>query len=245
MGGKTALITGGSRGIGKAIAECFARHHIQMGIVYRTHKKLAECCAGELEKLGGNARAYQCDLRNLDAIDTLVENVIKDFTTIDILVNNAGVTKFTPFLEISSEEWKELLMVNLESAFYLSQQCAKQMLKKKWGRIINIGSLGGERLISGVAAHYAASKAGLSGLTRVMAKELGRYNILVNCVAPGLIETDLTDALPIQRYKAFQKNHPLKRMGTPEEVAALVGFLASEQASYITGETFLVSGGLM
>ncbi len=245
MTNKIALITGGSRGIGKAIAISLAKEGINIGLIYRQRADEANNALKELQNLGVRAFAYQCDVRNLQEIDNAFQQCINDLGGIDILVNNAGVTQKKPFLEMDVESWEDVMNTNLRSAFYLSQQCARIMKQKKWGRIINIGSIGGERLISGVSAHYAASKAGLSGLTRIMAKELGRYNILANCLSPGLIETELSDYMNSIELKEFKKIHPLKRMGTVQEVANMVAFLASEKSSYITGETIIVCGGLI
>lgn len=241
---RKALITGGSRGIGLATALALAGQGIDTGIFYNTSASEARDAVHRMESIGISAKAYKCNLSNLDEIDYSFNQFIEDFGDVDILINNAGFTRITPFLEIEKEDWEELLNTNLRSAFYLSQKCVRIMLRKKFGRIINVGSLGGERLIPGVSAHYAASKAGLSGLTRVMAKELARYNILVNCVAPGLIETDLTDYMSTRNREMFERFHPLKRMGTPEEVADLIDFLVSDKCGYITGETIIVGGGL-
>lgn len=242
---KKALVTGGNRGIGAAIVHAFLSKGIDVGIFYYKGEDAAQNLINEARKNNANVKAYKCDLTNIEDIDNAFDLFIRDFGDVDILINNAGTTKATPLLEIKIEEWEELMNLNLRSSFYLSQKSSKYMMNSRWGRIINIGSIGGERLIPGVSAHYAASKAGLSGLTRVMAKELARYNILVNCVAPGLINTALSNYMKIQKLEMFKKIHPLKRMGTTKEVADTVQFLVSNESSYITGETIVVGGGLI
>jgi 3-oxoacyl-[acyl-carrier protein] reductase len=244
MSKKTVLITGGSRGIGREIARNFAGPDVNIAITYYRNQEAAQSVIDELRQSGAEAQAFYCDLVKLESVDAAYQQIIATFEAVDILVNNAGATKITPFLEITLEEWEELINLNLRSSFFFAQKCAKSMRDNGWGRIINIGSLGGERLVPGISAHYAAGKAGLSGLTRVIAKELARYNILVNCVAPGLIETDLSGYMNSRNLAKFKEFHPLKRMGSTREVSEMVVFLASEKASYITGETFLISGGL-
>ena len=242
---KTALITGGAHGIGKSIVEMFAQQGVNVLYTYHKSAQRADVLADTLEKTGVIHKGYQCDLEQESYLAKLCTAITNDGFTVDILVNNAGITQSKPFWEITLEDWDFLFNVNLRSAFYLSRHLVIPMMERRWGRILFIGSVGGERMLPGVAAHYAASKAGLSGLTRSMAKELARYNILVNCVAPGLIETEMSGYTGYANHQVFRSVHPMKRMGKPGEVAELVAFLASDKAQYITGETFMVTGGLV
>jgi 3-oxoacyl-[acyl-carrier protein] reductase len=242
---KMALVTGGSRGIGRAIAVQLASEGADVAFCYHRDDKSAEETRQAIEATGRRAFALKADLKTSEGADYVVNEAIAAFGRVDILVNNTGTTQTKLFLETTDDDFDMILATNLRSAFMVSRRAAMDMRKRRWGRIIHIGSIGGQRLVGGITAHYAASKAGMAGMTLAMAKELARYNILVNTVAPGLIETDLAQAFMTEKMMAdFNTFHPLRRMGTPDEVASLVAWLASERASYMTGETLILSGGL-
>jgi 3-oxoacyl-[acyl-carrier protein] reductase len=243
--GKVALVTGASRGIGRAIAVHLAAEGADIAFAYHRDEEAAKETTRLIEARGRQVIALRADLKTSAGADTVVDGALAAFGRIDVLVNNTGTTQTKLFLETTDEDFDLILATNLRSAFMVSRRVAHDMRKRKWGRIIHIGSIGGQRLVGGITAHYAASKAGLAGMTLAMAKELARYNILVNTVAPGLIETDLANAFMTERMmEDFNSFHPLKRMGTPTEVASLVAWLASENSSYMTGETLVLSGGL-
>lgn len=245
LNGKVALVTGASRGIGRAIAVQLAKEGADIAFCFHRAEDAARKTAELIAQTGRRCWYTQADLTQGTDASRLVDGTVEALGRLDILVNNTGTTQAKLFLETTDEDWDHLMDTNLKSAFMVSRRAAKVMRRNKWGRIIHIGSVGGERLLAGVAAHYAASKAGLSGLTLGMAKELARYNILVNCVAPGLIETDLSESFLTPEMKlAFKTYHPLRRAGTPQEVADLVAFLASDKSSYLTGETLVVGGGI-
>ena len=243
--GRTAIVTGASRGIGRAIAVTLANEGADVAFSYHRDDEAAEATRLAIEATGRRAWAFKGDLKLGEAAEALVNGAVEQFGHVDILVNNTGTTQTKLFLETSDEDFDFIVGTNLRSAFMVSRRAALIMRRKKWGRIIHIGSIGGQRLVAGIAAHYAASKAGMAGMTLAMSKELARYNILVNTLAPGLIETDLSDAFMTEKMMAdFNQFHPLHRMGTAQEVADFVAFLASEKASYLTGETIVMSGGL-
>lgn len=242
---KMALVTGASRGIGRAIAVQLASEGADVAFCYHRDDAAAEETRQAIEATGRRALALKADLKTSEGADDVVNGAIDAFGRVDILVNNTGTTQTKLFLETTDEDFDLILATNLRSAFMVSRRAALDMRKRRWGRIIHIGSIGGQRLVGGITAHYAASKAGMAGMTLAMAKELARYNILVNTVAPGLIETDLAQAFMTEKMMSdFNTFHPLRRMGTPDEVASLVAWLASERASYMTGETLILSGGL-
>lgn len=243
--GRVALVTGASRGIGRAIAVQLAADGADVAFVYRQDEAAAAETAREIEAHGRQALPLRADLKTSEGADAVVDGTLEFFGRIDVLVNNTGTTQSKLFLEMTDEDFDMILATNLRSAFMVSRRAAHDMRKRKWGRIIHIGSIGGQRLVGGITAHYAASKAGMAGMTLAMAKELARYNILVNTVAPGLIETDLAQAFMTEKMMDdFNSFHPLRRMGTPTEVAELVAWLASDRSSYMTGETLVLSGGL-
>lgn len=242
---KVALVTGASRGIGRAIAVELAKEGADVAFCYHRDDQAACETQAAIEGFGRTALKLKADLKTSAGADYVVNETIARFGRVDVLVNNTGTTQSKLFLETSDEDFDMILSTNLRSAFMVSRRAADDMRKRKWGRIIHIGSIGGQRLVGGITAHYAASKAGMAGMTLAMAKELARYNILVNTVAPGLIETDLAQAFMTEKMMSdFNTFHPLRRMGTPDEVANLVAWLASERASYMTGETLILSGGL-
>lgn len=245
LAGRIAIVTGASRGIGRAIAATLAAEGADVAFSYNRDDAAAAETQAAIEAHGRKAWAFKGDLRESAAADALVKGCVEQFGHVDILVNNTGTTQTKLFLETSDEDFDFIIDTNLRSAFMVSRRAALVMRKKKWGRIIHIGSIGGQRLVGGITAHYAASKAGMAGMTLAMSKELARYNILVNTLAPGLIKTDLADAFMTEKMMDdFNAFHPLKRMGTVQEVADFVAFMASEKASYLTGETIVMAGGL-
>lgn len=245
LSGKIALVTGASRGIGRAIAVHLAEAGADVAFSYFRDDEAALETARQITAAGRRCWYLKGDLRESAAADALVDGAVAEFGQVDVLVNNTGTTQTKLFLETTDDDFDLIIGTNLRSAFIVSRRVAQDMRKRRWGRIIHIGSLGGQRLVGGITAHYAASKAGLAGMTMAMAKELARYNILVNTVAPGLVKTDLANAFMTDKMmKDFSDFHPLHRMGTPQEVANLVTWLASDQSSYMTGETLVLSGGL-
>ena len=238
--GKVALVTGGSRGIGKDIATALAGVGAKVALCGRDGAKAHAVAAA----LGGGARGYACDVAQATDCERLVETVEKDVGPIDVLVNNAGVTKDNLLFRIGEADWDQVLDTNLKAAFLLTKLAARGMIKRRWGRVINISSVVG--LIGNKGqANYAASKAGLLGFTKAVAKELASRNVLVNAVAPGYIATELTEGLAEDVKQTLQAAIPLGRLGQGADVAAAVLFLASDLASYITGQVLVVDGGMV
>ncbi len=236
--GKVALVTGSTRGIGRAIAYTLAECGAIVAIVGR-NQATADAVAAEIP----GARGFACDVSEPLQIVSLVEAVEKHFGSCDILVNNAGITKDNLMLRMKDEDWDAVLDANLRSAFVATRAVSRGMMKRRWGRIVNITSVVG--LIGNKGqANYAASKAGLIGLTKSVAKELASRNILCNAVAPGFIETEMTAAMAPEAKSAMSGQIPLDRLGAPGDIAATVAFLSSEYASYITGQVLVVDGGL-
>jgi 3-oxoacyl-[acyl-carrier protein] reductase len=238
--GRTALVTGSTRGIGRAIAETLANAGARVAVVGRDQGKAAEAA----DKVGNGARGFACDVGDPASIVALIESVEKAYGQIDILVNNAGLTRDNILFRIKDEDWDTVLDANLRGAFIAIRAASRGMIKRRWGRIINIASVVGITGNKG-QANYAASKAGLIGLTKSVAKELGSRNVLVNAVAPGFIDTDMTAAMPPEARASLSGQIPLERLGSPQDVAGVVAFLASEHASYITGQTVVVDGGMV
>jgi 3-oxoacyl-[acyl-carrier protein] reductase len=240
--GKTALITGGSRGIGAAIARRFAEHGADVAFTYRSSEAQALALADELAGLGVRAKAYHSDASSFVEAETLIASVLQDFGRLDALVNNAGITQDTLMLRMSEEQWDKVILTNLKSVFNLTKHALRPMMRTG-GAIINLSSIVG---ITGNAgqANYAASKAGIIGFTKSIAKEMGSRNIRCNAIAPGFIATDMTDELNEQTRNAYLANIPLKRFGNPEEVGDVCVFLASDMATYISGQTISVCGAL-
>jgi 3-oxoacyl-[acyl-carrier protein] reductase len=236
---KVALVTGSTRGIGRAIAERLLACGAKVAIVGRDLAKAA-AVAAEL----GNAKGFACEISDPAAVTKLVQDVETAFGSLDILVNNAGITKDNLMLRMKDEDWNAVLETNLRSAFVAIRTAQRGMMKRRFGRIINIASVVG---IIGNAgqANYAASKAGLIGLSKSVAKELASRNILCNVVAPGFIKTDMTDAMTPEAVKVLSAQIPLDRFGSPADVAGVVAFLASEHAGYITGQVLTVDGGMV
>jgi len=240
--GRIALVTGASQGIGKAIALELAKAGATVALVARNEAKLAEVKA-EIEAANGNAHAFVLDVSNEDAIKTTAKEIVAQLGAVHILVNNAGVTRDTLMLRMKTTDWDDVLDTNLKGAFLLTQAVLQPMMKARWGRIINISSVNGELGAPG-QANYAASKAGLIGLTKSMAREFASRGITVNAVAPGFVETDMTHVLTDEQKAAMLSAVPLGRAGSVHDIAAAVAFLASEAAGYITGHTLDVNGGL-
>ena len=240
LSGRVALVTGSTRGIGHAIATTLAGCGAKVAVVGRDAAK-AKDVAGTL---GAEARGFSCDVADPASVVALVEGVEKEMGGIDILVNNAGLTRDNILFRIKDEDWDAVLDANLRGAFVAIRAASRGMMKRRWGRIINIASVVG--LIGNKGqANYAASKAGLIGLTKSVAKELASRNVLANAVAPGFIETDMTSALTADARAALSAQIPLERLGTPADIAGTVAFLASEHAAYITGQVFVVDGGMV
>ncbi len=239
---RIALVTGASRGIGRACALELAKAGNKVALAARQVDKLEEVAA-EIRALGGEAFVVALDLSSFDSIKEGFSRVTKEFGRIDILVNNAGVTKDNLALRLKPDDWNMVLQTNLSGAFFCIQQVISPMMRERWGRIVNISSVVGQAGNPG-QANYVASKAGLLGLTKSLAQELASRNITVNAVAPGFIETDMTNVLKDEQKTRITQNIPMGRIGAPEEVAAAVRFLASEEASYITGNVIDVNGGM-
>jgi len=240
---KVAIVTGASRGIGRAIALAFAREGANVVINFRTRDDLAEEVVSKIKKLGQKALKVQADVRNLEEVNEMVELVIKEFGRIDILVNNAGIIRDKTLRKMTKDDWDDVIQTNLTGIFNCCKAVWESMIKAGGGCIINISSVVGEMGNFG-QTNYAASKAGVIGFTKSLAKEGARKGIRVNAIAPGFIETDMITSVPEEIKKKLLKQIPLGRFGKPEEVAKLAVFLASEDASYITGQTININGGL-
>jgi 3-oxoacyl-[acyl-carrier protein] reductase len=242
MAKRTALVTGASRGIGKACAEMLSLAGHRVILAARSAEKLRDV-ANELLITGGESFVVELDLANREAIVEAVSKATKEFGRIDILVNNAGMTKDGLAVRMKPADWDVVLATNLSGAFYVTQQVLPAMMRERWGRIVNISSVVGEMGNPG-QANYVASKAGLIGLTKALAKEVGSRNITVNAIAPGFIETDMTHGLTPELKQKMIDETPLRRIGSPQDVAAGVKFLVSEEAGFITGHVLDVNGGI-
>lgn len=242
--GKTALVTGAGRGIGRAIALDLAQKGAFVVVNYNGSKERARETIDAIRKEGGEGIIYGCNVADFTACGEMIKELVKEYGHIDILVNNAGITKDTLLMKMSEDDFDSVIDVNLKGCFNTMRHISRQLLKQKGGRIINISSAAG---IMGNAgqANYCASKAGIIGLTKSAARELGSRGITVNAVAPGLIETEMTEVLPDSIKETMTGQTLLKRAGSAEEVAAVVSFLASEAAGYITGQVISVDGGMV
>ena len=240
LSGRVALVTGSTRGIGRAIATTLAGAGAKVAVVGRERARAEEAAS----QLGGEARGFACDVADTASVAALVEEVERSFGALDILVNNAGLTRDNLLMRIKDADWDAVLDANLRGAFASIRAASRGMMKRRYGRIINIASIVGITGNKG-QANYAASKAGLIGLTKSVAKELASRNILCNAVAPGFIETDMTAAMTAEARTAMSAQIPLERLGKPEDIAGTVAFLASEHAAYITGQVFVVDGGMV
>jgi 3-oxoacyl-[acyl-carrier protein] reductase len=242
--GKTALITGASRGIGQGVARLLAERGANVAFTYLSSEEKARILEESLSESGVKAKGYKSDASVFAEAEALVTQVMEDFGQIDILINNAGITRDTLLMRMSEEDWDQVMQVNLKSAFNLTKAVLRPMLKARNGSIINMSSVVGVKGNAG-QANYAASKAGLIGFTKSVALELGSRNIRCNAIAPGFIETEMTGALDDATVQSWRDAIPLKRGGTPEDVANVCVFLASDWSSYVTGQVIHVDGGML
>jgi 3-oxoacyl-[acyl-carrier protein] reductase len=240
--GRVALVTGAGRGIGKAVAQTLAAAGAQVALLSRTETNAQEV-AHAIETAGGRALAFGGDVAAPSTVETVIEQTLKHWERLDIVVNNAGITRDTLLLRMKDEDWDAVLQTNLKGAFLCSRAALKPMMRQRWGRIVNISSVVG---LTGNAgqANYAASKAALIAFTKSVALEMGSRGITCNAVAPGLIETDMTQAMPPQAREYALQRIPVGRFGTPEDIAYGVLYLCSDYAAYITGQVFVIDGGL-
>jgi 3-oxoacyl-[acyl-carrier protein] reductase len=242
LGDRVALVTGSTRGIGRAIAETLAESGARVAVVGRDRAK-AEAVAAEMGS-ADRARGFACEIADPASVTALIEDAERAFGSVDILVNNAGLTRDNILFRLKDDDWDAVLDANLRGAFVAIRAAARGMIKRRWGRIVNMASVVGIVGNKG-QANYAASKAGLIGLTKSVAKELASRNVLANAVAPGFIETDMTATMTPDARTALTAQIPLERLGTPADIAGMVAFLASEYAAYITGQVFVVDGGMI
>ena len=240
LSGRVALVTGSTRGIGRAIAETLASCGARVAVAGRDAGKAAHVAAA----ISQEARGFACDVTDVASVQALVAAVEESFGQIDILVNNAGLTRDNIMLRLKDDDWDAVIDANLRGAFVAIRAATRGMMKRRWGRIINISSVVG--LVGNKGqSNYAASKAGLIGLTKAVAKEFASRNILANAIAPGFIETDMTATLTAEARAVLTGSIPLERLGSPADVAAMVAFLASDHAAYITGQVLVVDGGMV
>ncbi len=242
--GKVAVVTGASGGIGRAIALAFGKAGASVAVHYNGNEAKAAVVKAEIEEAGGKAEIFRCNVADFDACSDFIKSVVKTFGKIDILVNNAGITRDGLVMGMSEEDFDAVIDTNLKGSFNCIRFASRQMMRKKYGRIINITSVSG---VAGNAgqANYSASKAGLIGLTKSVAKELASRNITANAIAPGFVKTEMTDVLSDEVKEAAMKQIPLGRFAEPEDIANAAVFLASDMASYITGQVLLVDGGMV
>ncbi|ATP59349.1 3-oxoacyl-[acyl-carrier-protein] reductase [Pedobacter ginsengisoli] len=242
--GKTALVTGASKGIGRKIAEKFAEHGANVAFTYLSSVEKGEALEQELESFGTKVKGYRSDASKFDEAEKLINDIVADFGALDIVVNNAGITKDGLLMRMSEENWDEVINVNLKSVFNVSKAASKVMMKARKGSIINMSSVVGVQGNAG-QANYAASKAGIIGFSKSLAKELGSRNIRTNVIAPGFIRTEMTDVLDPKVVQGWEEGIPLKRAGETDDVANACVFLASDMSSYVTGQVLSVCGGML
>lgn len=240
---KIALITGGSRGIGEAIAKRYAEQGASVAFTYHSSEERAKKVEAELQAMGVKAKGYKSDASSYEQAEALVKDVLEEFGQVDILINNAGITRDNLMLRMSEEQWDQVIETNLKSVFNLTKQIIRPMMKNRSGSIINMSSVVGVFGNAG-QANYAASKAGIIGFSKSIAKEIGSRGIRCNAVAPGFIETDMTDELNEKTKEAFLASIPMKRLGAPNEVADVCVFLGSDMSKYVSGQTISVCGAL-
>lgn len=240
LDGKIALITGGSRGIGAALVRAFAAEGARIAFTYRSSAAAADALIAEV---GGDLKAYQSDASDHAAAEELIKTIVADFGGLNILINNAGVTRDTLLMRMKEEQWDAVMDNNLKSVFNLCKHALRPLMKAGGGSVINMSSIVGIQGNAG-QANYAASKAGIIGFSKSLAKEMGKRNIRCNVVAPGFIQTDMTDELSEDVQKSYMSNIPLNRFGQPEEIAGACIFLASDLGKYVNGQTLAVDGGL-
>lgn len=242
--GKTALVTGASKGIGRKIAEVFAQQGANVAFTYLSSVEKGEALEKELQLYGTQVKGFRSDASDFQQADALITGIVEEFGALDIVVNNAGITQDGLLMRMTEEQWDQVINVNLKSIFNVSKAASKVMMKKRSGSIINVSSVVGIQGNAG-QANYAASKAGIIGFSKSLAKELGSRNIRTNVVAPGFIRTEMTDVLDPKVVAGWEANIPLKRAGAPEDVANACLFLASDLSSYVTGQVFPVCGGMI
>jgi len=240
--GKVALVTGATRGIGKAIAKELGRQGAVV-VGTATSENGAATISEYLAEAGIKGAGLVLDVASSESVDAVLKDVQSEYGAIEILVNNAGITRDNIMMRMKDDEWDAVMNTNLNSVYRLVKGCLRGMTKARWGRIISVSSVVASMGNAG-QANYAAAKAGMEGFTRALAREVGSRNIAVNCVAPGFIDTDMTSGLPEEHKEKLQSQIPMNRLGQPEEIAAVVGFLASQGGGYVTGETIHVNGGM-
>jgi len=242
--GKVAVVTGASRGIGRAIALKLADEGAKVVVNYSGSQAKAEEVVARIQENGGEAIAVQASVSQTEEVTALMDTAVKTFGSLDVLVNNAGITRDNLLMRMKEDEWDDVLNTNLKGVFLCTKAVTRQMMKQRAGRIINISSIVG---VAGNAgqANYVAAKAGVIGLTKTTAKELASRNILVNAIAPGFIETEMTDQLPEELKQGMLTQIPLAKLGQPEDIAKAVAFLASDDANYMTGQTLHIDGGMV